>query len=90
MDSAGMRIYINGVEDASNNTPSTLSSTSAAFTLGALSDFGDLYDGVLDEVRISNVARSADWILTEYNNQSDPGSFYTIGSEIVNLSARDR
>jgi hypothetical protein len=38
------------------------------------------YLGVIDEARISNVARSADWIQTEYSNQSDPGNFYTLGS----------
>jgi len=37
------------------------------------------YGGTLDEVRISNVARSAEWIATEYKNQSDPFSFYSIG-----------
>ena len=31
-------------------------------------------DGRLDEVRVSSVARSADWISTEYNNQSNPSS----------------
>jgi len=59
----------------------------SAFTLGGLSNASDLHDGMLDEVRISNVARSADWILTEFSNQSDPGSFYTVGSEITNPSA---
>lgn len=28
-------------------------------------------DGEIDEVRVSGVARSADWIMTSYNNQSD-------------------
>jgi YD repeat-containing protein len=39
------------------------------------------YYGLTDEVRISNTTRSADWILTEYRNQSSPSTFYTIGSE---------
>ncbi|MFX1529035.1 MAG: DUF2341 domain-containing protein [Promethearchaeota archaeon] len=39
------------------------------------------YNGTLDEVRISNIARSADWIKTEYDNQFDPNSFYSIGKE---------
>jgi len=30
--------------------------------------------GTMDEVRISNILRSADWILTEYNNQKAPGN----------------
>ena len=42
-------------------------------------------NGILDEIRVSDVGRSYAWIRTEYNNQNDPGSFYTIGSEIVNL-----
>jgi len=35
----------------------------------------------LDEVRLSSSTRSATWITTEYNNQSSPGTFITIGSE---------
>jgi hypothetical protein len=37
--------------------------------------------GFIDEVRVSNIARSAAWILTEYNNQLNPTAFYTIGPE---------
>jgi RHS repeat-associated protein len=32
-----------------------------------------------DEIRISNVARSADWITTEYHNQSSPTDFASVG-----------
>jgi hypothetical protein len=39
------------------------------------------YNGIVDECRISNGARSAGWIATEYNNQHDPNSFYSIGEE---------
>jgi len=38
-------------------------------------------DGFLDEIRIATTAHSADWIATEYNNQYNPLSFLTIGSE---------
>ena len=31
----------------------------------------------VDEVRISNIARSASWVMTDYNNQSSPSTFYT-------------
>ena len=37
--------------------------------------------GVLDEVRASLSVRSPDWILTEYNNQSSPSTFYMVGAE---------
>ena len=39
------------------------------------------FDGLIDEVRISNTARDADWIQTSYNNQSNPGDFLTPGVE---------
>ena len=38
------------------------------------------WNGSLDEVRVSNTARSADWISTEYNNQSNPSTFYSVGA----------
>jgi len=41
------------------------------------------YDGRMDEVRVSNIMRSDAWISTEYNNQSDPDNFYTLGPEIM-------
>ena len=39
------------------------------------------FDGIIDEVRISNIARSADWIKTSYNNQDSPATFYNVGNE---------
>ncbi len=33
------------------------------------------WGGLIDEVRISSVTRSDDWIRTEYNNQNDPFTF---------------
>jgi hypothetical protein len=44
-----------------------------------LSGFGKTGD--IDEFRISTLVRSADWIKTEYNNQSSPSTFETFGSE---------
>jgi hypothetical protein len=38
-------------------------------------------DGKLDEIRISSVARTPNWLTTEYNNQNDPSSFHSVGSE---------
>jgi len=38
-------------------------------------------DGVLDEVRISDNFRSADYVTTTFNNQDNPGAFYSTGAE---------
>lgn len=39
------------------------------------------WSGNLDEIRIYSGALTANWITTEWNNQSAPGSFYSIGAE---------
>jgi len=39
------------------------------------------WNGVIDEVRVSKVARSACLIETEYSNQDDPAGFIVVGSE---------
>ena len=38
----------------------------------------------IDEARISNVERTAQWIKTEYNNQFSPGTFHSVGAEEPN------
>lgn len=37
--------------------------------------------GMLDEVRISQIPLTPEYIQTEFNNQNDPGGFVTFGSE---------
>jgi len=39
------------------------------------------FNGALDEVNISNIARSSDWVQTEYSNQSSPSTFYALHPE---------
>jgi hypothetical protein len=40
-------------------------------------------NGTLDEVRLSSAERSAGWVATEYANQKDPATFYTVGPEVL-------
>jgi C4-type Zn-finger protein len=40
------------------------------------------FDGIIDEVRLSTSIQSAGWILTEYNNQYDPNTFFSLTPEI--------
>src|SRR4029077_11832271 len=74
-------IYLNGslaISSVNSTTPTTIQT---GIQIGAwLQPYG-LYDhATIDEFRVSTIARSADWIATEYNNQSSPSTFYTIGS----------
>lgn len=40
------------------------------------------FDGQADEARFLHTPHSDGWTLTEYNNQSDPSTFYAVGSEV--------
>jgi len=44
--------------------------------------YDEYFNGILDEARLSNVVRSSDWIETEYNNQYNPSTFYSLGSQV--------
>jgi hypothetical protein len=81
-------IYLNGVEvsystqQLGSGTDSNDSGPVGLGTLGGNPYFGSIY-GLLDEVRVSNVARTASWIATEYNNQGSPSTFVTIGPPVT-------
>jgi hypothetical protein len=73
--------YINGNYDNSY-TVGSVSMPSAGIYIGSLNGSGGYWNGSVDEVRISSTARTANWIKTEYNNQSSPATFDPIGSEV--------
>ena len=75
-----MHIYKDGVEVGSAKSISQIDSLTNQKSLRFPWDSYDL-DGLLDEVRISNVSHSSDWIATEYINQNNPNNFYMIGPE---------
>lgn len=77
--------YMNGASRFSTTNyggafPTTLYSSGNAIKVGTGNP------GILDEIRISTTARSADWITTEYNSMNNPnngsGQFYSMGAEI--------
>src|SRR3989344_2919303 len=61
----------NGVKVATFGTPNTV--------IGARPGVSNYFDGYIDELRVSNSARTAGWIKTEYNNQISPRTFYGLG-----------
>ncbi|MCR8557688.1 T9SS type A sorting domain-containing protein [Mucilaginibacter sp. BJC16-A38] len=44
------------------------------------------FSGVMDEVRVSNIAKSADWIQAEYYNQKNPKTFTVCTAVATNLT----
>ncbi|HSR89375.1 MAG TPA: LamG-like jellyroll fold domain-containing protein [Candidatus Udaeobacter sp.] len=85
-------LYVDGVVVASStnvNNANTFTFFTDPAALGAFTSAGvtDPFTGSLDEFRISNFARSSDWIATEYNNQNSPSTFYTVGAELTDTTS---
>jgi hypothetical protein len=79
-------IYINGtsVTPQELDSPSGPLDSDASSTLvvGNRTSADRSFAGLLDEVRVSSVSRSGDWLGTQYRNQSDPSTFYTVGTPL--------
>lgn len=76
------KIYQNGGNVGTSSTNVAFGTPAFTF-IGRDSDIPNSYfDGKIDEVHFLSTALSADWIATEYNNQSSPSTFYSVGSEI--------
>jgi len=76
-------VYLDGAGNgsASNGTAPT---TGCNLYIGNIGPANNLpVAGMLDEARVSNVARPADWILTEYRNQSAAGTYISAGPRLT-------
>ena len=81
---SNMLIYQDATQVASTSKTGTISTANnVKVAIGNQPQgAGDInFDGLITEVRVSNVARSPDWIQTSYNNQSSPFTFYSLGAE---------
>jgi len=88
IDGAKTTIYINGILSAQSastftgmiNRPDTDAFIGVEHP-GSHSSFQNYLNGMADEIRVSNIARSPSWISTSYNTQNDPTGFLLIGPE---------
>jgi len=78
-DGTTRQVYLNGNQDNNGSRTGTIGTDTRALYLGGRIGLTDSINGILDEVRISNIRRSASWITTEYNNQNSPSTFYGVG-----------
>ena len=79
-------LYQNGVEIT--GSPMMLNGVNTTGTSGVIGHAPEPaygtnmgLQGTIDELRIATVARSAQWIATEYANQNSPSTFYAVGAE---------
>lgn len=80
------RLYYDGVPKRTNSLTAVPVVNAAPVLFGQWGVASDRFDGILDEIRISKSPRSADWIATQYRNQSAPGSFVVAGAETTNAA----
>ncbi|QDU81547.1 hypothetical protein Pla110_32890 [Polystyrenella longa] len=69
---SSIRIYVNGVEKGSTSTVKTNLADGSAGNYIGRRDTGSYFKGIIDELRVSQTAFTASWLLNEYNsgNQS--------------------
>lgn len=79
-ESDTMMTFVNGKFDRGLKTEISLAGSTEPLQIGREPSKKIYYfDGLLDEVRISNITRSTGWIATEYANQLNPSTFMNIG-----------
>ncbi|MCP4450809.1 MAG: DUF2341 domain-containing protein, partial [Planctomycetes bacterium] len=96
-ESGSARLYVNGVLDnfTTGGTPMNMP-TPLNFQIGGFSQYrGYKFAGDIDEVRISSVTRSADWVKLEYENQKPiqnltgwvvpAGSDFSVSQKVVSV-----
>jgi len=82
-DSSGnLKLYVNGgLSNSASQSFYNLDLLMRPYSIGGHPVFsGYNFNGIIDEARISSVPRSADWIVTEYNNQNGSSSFFSVGA----------
>jgi len=77
-DGTTMKLYVDGALVKSGAGGSFAGFSAGTIYLGRASGSSVYTNGLLDEVRVSNIARTTDWIAAEYNNQNNPASFYSV------------
>ncbi len=89
--SPSQKIYLNGTLLTSGGGTAEMSGIDS-FYLGIYNhESGLCYNGMMDEFRVSNVERSADWIKASYMNQGSNGVFNTYGRvETINTQVETK
>ncbi|MFW9829710.1 MAG: DUF2341 domain-containing protein, partial [Candidatus Thorarchaeota archaeon] len=80
-DGSNINLVLDGNTVFTESKTGQLRINSWPITIGNSPTGGRPIDAIIDEVRISSTIRSNDWLKTEYDNQNDPSSFGTIGTE---------
>jgi hypothetical protein len=73
--------YLNGSSNGVSSFSQTRVDRGNNTYIATRGDLFTMFKGGMDEVRISKVARSVDWMAAEYANQSSPATFISVGAD---------
>jgi glucose/arabinose dehydrogenase len=71
LSGASGTVWVDGADETSDATVTPVTASAQPLAIGRRSGAGDYWIGTLDEVRLSNVARSASWLAAQYLSMSD-------------------
>ncbi|MCE9609896.1 MAG: DUF2341 domain-containing protein [Chthoniobacter sp.] len=91
------QIFVNGKLDGAQNRPKAMSVVKdVCVNIGGMRNGNYRFGGEIDEVRVSRVARSADWMKLQYENQNamqtlvgpvmQKGTEFTLSQTAVNIA----
>ena len=86
IDGATGAMYVDGFDETTDSSISPLVASDQPLNIGRRGNGGDYFLGSIDEVRISNVARSADWMAAQYLSMTDTYISYGGSQDRVGLS----
>jgi len=81
-DQLEVKLYINGELSIEGSLDGSIDSTNSALLIGDRGPNIHHFDGIIEEVRISNTERSAAWIKASYESSKD--TMLTFGNEETN------
>jgi hypothetical protein len=76
-----IKLYRDGILNCQKSWGGHMPNAYASFAVGDQRGNDHHFDGLLDEIRVSTIARSPQWIATTYNNQNNPSGFMSLGPE---------
>jgi hypothetical protein len=82
-DGAGLKLYRDGNLITTTNHNGVVPQNTGAMYIGTFYGGNYEFNGWLDEVRVANTARSADWIMTEYRNAALFNTYVYVGAQEV-------
>jgi glucose/arabinose dehydrogenase/PKD repeat protein len=73
-DGTTLRLFVNGAEAASRPQTGSIATSTGALTIGSDALYGQFFQGLIDEVRIWSVARSASQVQSDMSSPVGGGS----------------